>query len=173
MSDDAINSGRASDRTSPGEQRLDPASRPDVSEADFLGEEAQRAKAAVVRSLREIQEDLKAAVDIREWAREHPWMAVGIASLAGFAAAAASRPAEDAPEPSADGQAEPASTVSGKQASAARSETWHALGAALGWLAVPLADLVKTAVEKFISSVKPATDPGARPPQPADPLPPS
>lgn len=49
------------------------------TEAEFLARQAREAKAAMIESAREI-------VDVRQQIQEHPWIAVGAASVAGLLA---------------------------------------------------------------------------------------
>ena len=58
MSDDAINSDKPSGTTSPNEPPPDPLAASGLSEAAFLNQEAARAKAAIVKSLHAIAEDM-------------------------------------------------------------------------------------------------------------------
>lgn len=63
-----------------------------MSERDVLGDESAEAKAAMFAALDDIKADLAQAADPRLWAREHPWLTLGVAAAAGFAAAAAVTP---------------------------------------------------------------------------------
>jgi hypothetical protein len=134
MSADELKSGSHSAATSPSAPRPDPLKNENLSEAAFLQGEAQTAKAAIVRTLEDLKEDLRTAADLRLWTEQHPWAALGIASLAGFMAASVV-------VPSPNGHAEPAQ----EQQAAQRRESrggW-------AWLMVPLFDLLKTSVEKY------------------------
>ena len=156
---DATASDGLSGNTSFGGQPAERVQQPDVSESAFLGQEADAAKAAVVESLRNLQNDLKAATDLRSWAREHPWLAVGIASLAGFAAAAAVRTAgENASPPNADGRQSPAAPDFAEHGASVRPATASTLASAFSWLVAPLLDVLKTALEKFLASVSLPSD---------------
>ncbi|HWC90014.1 MAG TPA: hypothetical protein VG433_10170 [Pirellulales bacterium] len=81
------------------EHRTDEASKAGSkadSEADFLAEQAIAARAAMLGVIGDLQANARTrweqATDVRGWIDRHPWMAVGAASAAGFAAAAAVTP---------------------------------------------------------------------------------
>jgi hypothetical protein len=150
MIDDAVNSDKPSGKMSPNGPPPDPLAASGLSEAAFLSQEAARAKAAIVKSLHAIREDVRNAADFGGWAREHPWIAVGIASLAGFAVAAAMRspqgktgrpPVEDSESPPPDGAPQEKSSVRPTPADA------------LGWLVTPLSILLHTVAERFIAAL--------------------
>jgi hypothetical protein len=77
------------------EHRTDEASQAG-SEAEFLAEQAVAARAAMLGVIGDLQANARTrweqATDLRGWIDRHPWMAVGAASAAGFAAAAAVTP---------------------------------------------------------------------------------
>ena len=56
-----------------------------LPEDKFLAAEAESAKAAIAETLRALNADLRVAADVRYWTRLHPWIAVGVATAAGFA----------------------------------------------------------------------------------------
>lgn len=56
-------------------------------EAGYVAQQAEDARAAIGHTLHAIASDLKESVDVRLWAKEHPWMTVGAAATAGFVAA--------------------------------------------------------------------------------------
>src|SRR5689334_17512537 len=62
--------------------------RPVFDESQFLQGEADNAKEAVVRSLKELEGRIRDQADIRKWARNHPWGALGAAVAVGFTAGA-------------------------------------------------------------------------------------
>jgi hypothetical protein len=150
MSDDTINSDKPSDKTLPNEPPPDPLAACGLSEAAFLNQEAARAKAAIVRSLYAIEEDVRSLADFGGWAREHPWMAAGIASLAGFAAAATMRSSQGKPaQPPGDNcELPPSDGVPQEKPSErpTRADT-------LGWLVTPLSILLQTVAAKFIAAL--------------------
>jgi hypothetical protein len=114
-----------------------------LSAADFLNKEAEMARAAIVQTLQALKEDVKNAADLHYWTREHPWAAVGVASLAGFlAATAVIRAPETEAEARRDRQPREAHENGQPRATAASG---------LGWLMVPLFDLLKTSVEKYVA----------------------
>jgi hypothetical protein len=112
------------------------------SEDAFLGDEARLAQAAILRTIEDLKHDLAYAADLKYWTENHPWAALGIASAAGFLAAAAI-------VPSHSGHAHPASPEPIRAAEPAPRPA----GSNLAWLMVPLVDLVKTSVERYIASV--------------------
>lgn len=65
----------------------------DVTEECLLRAEVEDARAAVQRALLGMRDSLIATGDPKVWARTHPWISVGIAAAAGFAAASAIVPA--------------------------------------------------------------------------------
>ena len=159
MSDDAINSDKPSGTTSPNEPPPDPLAASGLSEAAFLNQEAARAKAAIVESLHAIAEDVRSVADFGGWAREHPWMTAGIASLAGFAVAATMRspqektgrlpavssespPSGEAPQEKPSEQPVPADTS--------------------GWLVTPLSILLQAVATKFIAALIAGASPPAK-----------
>ena len=62
-------------------------------EETLLRDEAEQARLAIVRTLASMKSGLNDATDPQAWARAHPWVSVGVAAAAGFAAAAAAVPA--------------------------------------------------------------------------------
>ena len=65
-----------------------------LGEADFLTQEAERAKAAITESLAAIGRSLGRAADPHRLTQDHPYIAVGVAAVAGFAAAASLVPSK-------------------------------------------------------------------------------
>jgi len=57
------------------------------TESDVLAREAAAAQAAAIRAIGDLKTSLVHAADPRLWAQQHPWAAVGVAAVAGFAAA--------------------------------------------------------------------------------------
>jgi hypothetical protein len=124
----------------------------DLSEAEFLDLQAQRAKAEFTRSLEALKQSLGTAVDLRLWAQHHPWLTVGAAAAAGFAAGSTITSAiSGEPEPSRNGYAstqQAAGPPPAAQAGAAprqHSALWNSL---IG----PLFDLAKVAIQSSIAS---------------------
>jgi hypothetical protein len=60
---------------------------PPPSEAEFLEQEAAKARAAINEALSDLGRNLKATVDPHMLTRDHPWIAISTAAVAGFAAA--------------------------------------------------------------------------------------
>jgi hypothetical protein len=74
-----VTSQAGSDSRQPEEDNV-----PLLPEGAFLAAEAESARAAVVQTLRDLNTDLRDAADLRYWTRLHPWVAVGVATTAGF-----------------------------------------------------------------------------------------
>jgi hypothetical protein len=87
MQDDTKNNADASDTTPP-----DKPPRNGLNEAEYLAREAGDAKDAIARTLDEMRASLKAAGDVRAWARTYPWTTLGAAAATGFLVAAALAP---------------------------------------------------------------------------------
>ena len=161
MSADEANSAAPSGKTPSSEPRPSPTPNDGLSEPDFLDREAETAKAAVLRTLGDLHRGLASATDLRAWTREHPWLAIGIAALAGFAAATvAGAPAEKPPAPPESPDPRPRDA---EPAQAPRPRASFLEGS-FDWLTVPLSDLLKTAVAKFIATVRQAPAPSAEDP---------
>lgn len=71
------------------------------TESDVLAREAAAAQAAAVQAIGDLKASLVQAADPRLWAQQHPWAAVGVAAVAGFAAATFVVPS---PEPDIKGK---------------------------------------------------------------------
>ncbi len=56
-------------------------------ETEFLAREVADAKAALVDTVVEIKSSAIESMDLRAWARQYPWAALGVAAVTGFAAA--------------------------------------------------------------------------------------
>jgi hypothetical protein len=94
MKPDNTSSGASSATTSPSEP-AHPASAPQdpavkntpeskLSEAEFLKRQADDAKAAISQSLSDLTAKLRNGVDPLVWARQYPWISLGVAAAAGF-----------------------------------------------------------------------------------------
>jgi hypothetical protein len=59
----------------------------ELTEAQFLQQQAELAKEAISRTLKRIATDLGKGASPIEWAREYPWVSLGAATVAGFFAA--------------------------------------------------------------------------------------
>jgi hypothetical protein len=60
---------------------------PSLTEAEFLQQEVARARTAIGNALSDLGQNLKATADPRHLTRDHPWVAISSAAVAGFAAA--------------------------------------------------------------------------------------
>ena len=65
-----------------------------AGESEFLSQEAERAKAAITESLAALGKSLGRAADPHRLTKDHPYLAVGVAAVAGFAAAASLVPSK-------------------------------------------------------------------------------
>jgi len=70
-----------------------------LSESEFLQKQADDASAAISATLNDISDSIKKALDVTIWTRQHPWVAAGAATAAGFVAACAFVPGKGAPPP--------------------------------------------------------------------------
>jgi hypothetical protein len=66
-----------------------------ISEDEYLRRQAEEAKAAVAKALLQAKQALAGSVDPSALTRKHPWLAIGSAVAAGFAAAAAAIPSKE------------------------------------------------------------------------------
>jgi hypothetical protein len=96
MKNDANSSVSNSDTTSPSARATNPAPADvSLSEAEFLKREADRAKAAISQAFSELGQSLKATADPHVLTRDHPWLAISTAAVAGFAAAVTMIPSRE------------------------------------------------------------------------------
>jgi ElaB/YqjD/DUF883 family membrane-anchored ribosome-binding protein len=116
-----------------------------ASEQEFLKDEMENARAAIVQTLEHLKTDLKTAADVRLWAREHPWATVGAAAAVGFLAAAALIP-----------EAEPKKRPEELERPRHREHVPDQKPlASSGWLSsmlVPLVDLARSWTERFLQT---------------------
>ena len=95
MKPDNANSAASSAATSPNkpgrpatEARANPTSAEcstrNLSEAEFLKRQADDAKAALAQTFAEMKAKLAEGANPVEWAREYPWVSLGVAAAAGF-----------------------------------------------------------------------------------------
>jgi hypothetical protein len=66
-----------------------------LGEAEFLRQEADRARKAVANTWAEAKANLMRGVDPRAWTGEHPWIALSAGAVAGFFAAYAVVPSKE------------------------------------------------------------------------------
>jgi hypothetical protein len=57
------------------------------ADPEICSREADAAKAAILRVVRETRDSLGTAVDVRLWTKKKPWLAMGLAATCGLAAA--------------------------------------------------------------------------------------
>lgn len=81
-------------------QKNDSAPSPDkptatLSESEYLAQQAAAAKAAIASTLGDIKGRLGETIDVRLWTRQHPWITLASAAVAGFAAASTLVPSKE------------------------------------------------------------------------------
>jgi hypothetical protein len=135
------------------------------SESDFLAQQSAAARAAARRVIDDLQANARAgwehATDLRGWIDSHPWIAVGAASAAGFAAAAAVTPAPGqslgeklsstfeaamSQAKAANGQTEP------DEAPAARAGRRGSRASLWGMLLEPVIEVLKVALQNYFTA---------------------
>jgi len=96
-------------------------------------------------TLKGIKDSLRTAADLQLWAKHHPWLTVGAAAAAGFAAASVVTSAVQGP-PRANGYVPPdGAHMAAGSAPRQHSAMWSSLMA-------PLFDLAKVAIQSAIAS---------------------
>lgn len=88
--------GRGSAGTSATAPHANPHS--PSTEAEYIARQTAEARAAISNTINAISGDMKDTVDVRLWTRQYPWLAVGAAVCAGFAAACAVVPSKEEEE---------------------------------------------------------------------------
>jgi len=68
------------------------------SESEFLGRQAEEARAAIADTLARVQQSLKETADVKAWTRQYPWQSLGVAAALGFLAAKAITPSAPSAE---------------------------------------------------------------------------
>ena len=94
MPHDSKQNERSSGQTSTSAPRTPPNKTPS-SEAEFLQKQAADAKAAIGSVFNDIKRDLTQGIDPRGWMQVAPWTTLGVAAVAGFAAAALAVPSKE------------------------------------------------------------------------------
>ena len=104
--------------------------------------------------MEELKESLKTAADIQLWTRQHPWVAVGVAAAAGFAAATAvtPSPAAEVQEKLERLEQYERGRVPSAAASASRRSGSSSQNSAMNSLLRPLFDMAKVAIQSSIAS---------------------
>jgi hypothetical protein len=67
----------------------------ELSESEFLAQQAQAAKDAMAKAWSEITSGLGKSADPRQWAKAHPWLTMASATVAGFVAASTLMPSKE------------------------------------------------------------------------------
>lgn len=84
--------------TTAPQNRSDPrgaANDPKDTAAAYVARQADDARKAIAQTVTALKGNLLSGVDPRGWTKEHPWIAVGSAAVAGFVAAVALVPTKD------------------------------------------------------------------------------
>lgn len=128
-------------KTSPAENRL--------TDEDFLTQERERTKEAILATLQHMKNDLQVAGDVRLWTKRYPWAVVGLATAAGFVAASA------VASPATHQKPEPMATTGSScrcRENAQPAPVHGSWGKHLGWLREPVMDLLRTAATTFAAT---------------------
>jgi hypothetical protein len=115
-----------------------------LSEAKFLQQEKEDAQRAMSQSIESLKQSFKTAADLKLWADHHPWLTVGAAAAAGFAAGSTIVGAASKEEPAPD-------RSSSRERFAANDDRRQP-SALWSSLMAPLFDLAKVAVQSSIAS---------------------
>jgi ElaB/YqjD/DUF883 family membrane-anchored ribosome-binding protein len=128
-----------------------------TDEQTYLEDEAQATRQALTESVEKLKSSLASAVDAEEWARQHPWAAVGLALAAGFTAGAVCNPfAEDQPPapPTTNGEAHSGAVpTDARFAYAATSPTPKKQPGMLASILTPLFEMAQVAITNAIVSM--------------------
>ena len=92
MNNDSGNSASTTGTTSPSAGASPPPG--PFSEADFLAKQQEAAKRAISNVFTELTHNIGHGIDPRGWTKEHPWMMVAGATVAGFVGAAMAVPSK-------------------------------------------------------------------------------
>jgi len=101
MKTDNANSGSTSATTSKNEPssekpKPEPTADPgDLTESEYLLQQAENAKAAIAAALKEVTAKLGEGANPIEWAKRYPWASVGASAVAGFVAASLLIPSKE------------------------------------------------------------------------------
>jgi hypothetical protein len=142
MKTDANNSGSSSATTSQTAPPSEP--NPNLTEAEFLQQEAARARAAISRALSDLGQNLKATADPHVLTRDHPWLAISTAAVAGFAAALTLIPSKEQQALRALAELERARHATPPQAAAASDKPATSAAAKPGIFANITTEVLKT-----------------------------
>jgi hypothetical protein len=77
------NASDTTSRTAPPKPSGAQADPKKVTEADFLAREQAQARAAISGVLADMKQALAQGADLKEWTRQHPWILMGGATVAG------------------------------------------------------------------------------------------
>src|SRR5688572_9566475 len=93
MNHDNANSASTTGTTSPSGGASPPPG--PASEAEFIAAQAEAAKKAISNVVTQLTHDLGRGIDPRGWTKEHPWMMVPGATVAGFVGAVMAVPSKE------------------------------------------------------------------------------
>lgn len=137
-----------------------------TSEADALRRETDEAKAAVAGALDGLRDDLSAATDVRQWIRRHPWAAIGLAALGGFAAAR--DVGRSTCTPAATSKAEPAQPKAAATTEMQDGPQGSTYSVVMKWLLRPLWEIAQLWAERVLAQLaREILDRAGRPPAPS------
>ena len=93
MNNDSGNSASTTGTTSPSGGASPPPG--PFSEAEFLAKQQEAAKRAISNVITELTHNIGHGIDPRAWTKEHPWMMVAGATVAGFVGAMMAVPSKE------------------------------------------------------------------------------
>ncbi|MHB1033303.1 MAG: hypothetical protein ACYC0Y_01545 [Pirellulales bacterium] len=126
-----------------------------MSEADFLAWQAEAATAAFGDAIDDLKARLRNVADVRAWTQRHPWIALGAAAAAGFAAATGVSAVSHEGTPEKRSPTHQRRRVETLPSAAASPVPHGELAAVLAALLAPAIDRVKAAmVASFLSMIR-------------------
>ena len=93
MNPDNANSASTTGTTSPSAGTSPPPG--PASEAEFIAAQAEAAKRAISHVVTELTHNIGRGIDPRGWTKEHPWMTLAGATVAGFVGAVLAVPSKE------------------------------------------------------------------------------
>src|SRR4029079_2903524 len=81
--------------TEPHPQKVEDRVDKKVTEAAYVTEQAEQAKAAIASILGDMKGAVAQSANLKEWTRQYPWIVTASAAVAGVAAAMAVTPSKD------------------------------------------------------------------------------
>jgi hypothetical protein len=95
MKSDNAASGSSSAETSATKPPPPEAPPEQLTEAEYLAQQAENAKLAMAKAWEQLKAKLGQGAAPQAWAKEYPWITVGAAAVAGFVAASAIIPSKE------------------------------------------------------------------------------